>query len=156
MFLSGGAANAAPIASLGGVKSSGVATLATLFDDVTSAESTAGDVEYRCVYIKNAHATLTLNNAVKWITANTPNTSTVIEIGVGSSAINGLEQTVANENSGPAGVTFLPAATKVAGVALGNIPPGGTRAVWFRRTVSAGAPAIAADTYATYVEGDTL
>lgn len=68
--LSGGAANAVANASLGGAKS-GTAAPAALFDDVTGAESAAGDIEYRCVYVHNAHASLALQNAVIWIAANT-------------------------------------------------------------------------------------
>lgn len=139
--LSGGASNTAPGASLGGVKSSTTAAPAAIFDTVDGAESATGDVEYRCVYVHNLHATLTMQNAVAWLFANTPNASTDIAVGVGTSAVNGTEQTVANEGAAPAGVTFSAAATQGAGVALGSIPPGQHRAVWLRRTVTAGAPA---------------
>lgn len=151
--LSGGASNAVQAASLGGAKSSNAAS-ASIFDDVTSGESSAGDVEYRCIYVHNAHATLTLDNAVLWLPANTPSTSTVVEVGLGTSAMNAEEQTVADESTAPSGVTFAAAATKGAGVALGNIPAGQHRAVWLRRTVSAGAAA-ASDSFTARVEGDT-
>lgn len=141
--LSGGASNTAPGASLGGAKSLTVVAPASIFDTVDSAESAGGDTEYRCVYVHNAHATLTMQNAVAWLFANTPNASTDIAVGVGTSAINGTEQTVANEGAAPTGVTFSAAATQGAGVALGSIPPGQHRAVWLRRTVAAGAPASA-------------
>lgn len=150
--LSGGAANAVANASLGGAKSSADAPSA-LFDDVSSAESAAGDTEYRCFYVHNAHATLTLQNAVVWIQANT--TGNRIAIGVGSSAVNGTEQTVADEQTAPTGgVAFTQPASKGAGLALGNIPAGQHRAVWVRRTV-APATAAANDTYTIRVEGDT-
>jgi len=61
--LSGGAANADPLVSLGGAKSS-VDAGSNLLDPVSSSEALAGDIEYRCYYIHNAHATLTLENAV--------------------------------------------------------------------------------------------
>lgn len=150
--LSGGAANSDPDAALGGAKSSTEAP-ADLFDDVTSAESSAGDTEYRCFYVHNAHGTLTLQNAVIWISANT--TGNRIAIGVGSSAVNGTEQTVANENTAPTGgVTFSQPASKGAGLALGNIPAGQHKAVWVRRTIAA-ATGAANDTYTLRVEGDT-
>lgn len=57
--LSGGAANTDPNASLGGAKSS-AAMPSSIFDDVPSAEATAGSVEYRCIYIHNAHEDLTM------------------------------------------------------------------------------------------------
>jgi hypothetical protein len=138
--LSGGAANASAAASLGGAKSATVAP-GSLFDTVQPSESAAGDIEYRCEYVHNAHPTLTAQNAVAWIPANTPSTSTLLEIGVGTSAVNGVEQAVADENTAPAGVTFVPAATYAAGVALGDIPPGQHRALWQRRTTSSGASA---------------
>lgn len=150
--LSGGAANADPDLSLGGAKSSTEAP-ADLFDDVTSAESAAGDTEYRCFYVHNSHATLTLQNAVIWISANT--TGNRIAIGVGSSAVNGTEQTVANENTAPTGgVAFTQPASKGAGLALGNIPAGQHKAVWVRRTIAA-ATGAANDTYTLRAEGDT-
>ncbi len=149
--LSGGASNNNPNASLGGVKSSN-AVPANLFDDVTSAESAAGDIEYRCFYVHNNNSSLTLQNAVIWIQTNT--TGNRIAIGLGSSAINGTEQTVANEDTAPTSVTFSQPATKAAGIALGNIPAGQHRAVWIRRTIAPGTGA-ANDSYLLRVEGDT-
>lgn len=149
--LSGGAANSNANASLGSAKSS-VAVPSNLFDDVTSSESSAGDTEYRCFYVHNAHATLTMLNAVLWITANT--TGNRIAVGVGTSAINGTEQTVADENTAPSGVTFSQPTTKGTALALGSIPPGQSKAAWLRRTVGAAAAA-SNDTYTTRVECDT-
>lgn len=149
--LSGGAANADPDLSLGGVKSSQLAP-ADQFDDVNSTESSAGDTEYRCFYVHNDHPTLPLQNPVIWFLSN--NTSGRVTMGLGTSAINGVEQTVANENTAPAGVSFSQPASKGAGLALGSIPAGQHKAVWLRRLV---APATGAvnDTYQIRVEGDT-
>ena len=138
--LSGGAGNSNPDASLGGAKSSTVMST-NLFDAVSSVESAAGDIEYRAFYVHNAHAALTMENAVCWIQANTPSGDTTLDIGLGTSAVNGTEQTVANESTAPSGVTFSAAATEGAAIALGNIPPGQHRAVWLRRTVNAAAAA---------------
>ena len=151
--LSGGASNTNPLASLGGAKSTTDAST-TIFDDVSSAEASAGDVEYRCVYVHNAHASLTLLGAVLWIPTNTPSTSTTIDVGVGTSAVNGTEQAVADENTAPTGITFAAAATLAAGVALGDIPAGQSRAVWLRRTVTAGAAAYN-DSFTIRATGDT-
>ena len=106
--LSGGAANSDPNAALGGAKSSTSvgAGLHNLFDIVSSAESSSGDTEYRCVYVHNNHGSLTMQNSVIWIASNTPSADTTIEIALGSSAVNGTEQTIANENTSPTGVTF--------------------------------------------------
>lgn len=149
--LSGGAANANPDASLGGAKSS-VDVPPDLFDDVDSTESAAGDVEYRVIYVHNNHGSLTLQNAVIWLTANT--TGNRIAIGVGTAAINGTEQTLANESTAPSGVTFSQPASKGAGLALGSIPAGQHKAVHIRRAVAASTNA-ANDTFSLRVEGDT-
>lgn len=148
--LSGGASNPTAGASLGGSKSS-VPASASLFDSVSGAEAVAGDVEYRCIYVHNAGAS-PMNNAVAWLTANTPSASTDMAIGLGSSAANGTEQTVTNESTAPAGVTFAAAASKATGLALGTIPAGQHRAIWYRRTVSAGAAALTSDTCTLRVE----
>ena len=136
--LSGGAANASADASLGGAKSSN-AVPSGFFDTITGAESAAGDVEYRCFYVHNAHATLTMLGALVWIDTNV--TGTELAIGVGTGAINGTEQTVANESTAPSGVTFSQPANRAAGLALGDIPAGQHKAVWVRRTVAAASPA---------------
>lgn len=98
--LSGGAANSSAAASLGGAKSTTVVPSA-LFDDVSGAESAAGDIEYRCFYVHNNHGTLALQNAKLFIQANTPGDR--LAVGVGTSAINGTEQTVADEQTAPTG-----------------------------------------------------
>lgn len=151
--LSGGAANANPDASLGGAISS-TAAAATIFDDVSSAEAAAGDVEYRCVYVRNNHGTLTLIGAKVWIQTNTPSAQTDVAIGLGTSAINGTEQTVANESTAPASVTFSSPADFASGLVIGDLAPGATKALWIRRTVTAGAAATA-DGFTLRVQGDT-
>lgn len=152
--LSGGASNAVPLSSLGGVRSS-VAASATIFDNVDGEESTAGDVEYRCVYVRNLHGSLTLNNAVAWVQSETPQALTSIAVGLGSSVMDGTEQTVASESAAPTAVTFLAAINKAGGIALGNIPPGQSRAIWLRRTVAAGATVSASDPFTIRAEGET-
>lgn len=152
--LSGGAANNDQNASLGGAKSSNAAS-AALFDAVSAAEGTAGDVEYRCFYVHNNHGSLTLENPVAWFQSSSLGTNQAIAIALGTAAVNGTEQTVANENTAPTGVTWDTDATaKAQGVALPNIPAGQHIAIWLRRTVTAGAPA-SANSVTVRVEGDT-
>lgn len=151
--LSGGASNGAAAASLGGAKSS-TAMPSGIFDDVSSAEATAGDVEYRCVYIHNNHGTLTLVSPKVWLQANTPSATTTVAIGLGTSAQGETEQTVADEQTAPSGVTFSEPADYAGGIALGDIPAGGSRALWLRRTVTAGTAAIN-DTFTLRTQGDT-
>jgi hypothetical protein len=147
--LSGGAANAAANSSLGGAKSSNVAP-SGLFDTVSAAEAAAGSIEYRCVYVHNAHGTLTLTSPTAVVQSDTPDSTSIVDIGLGTSAVNATEQTVANETTAPAGVTF-----GAGPVNLGDIPAGQSRALWLRRTVSAGCPAITGDGYTIRVAGST-
>jgi hypothetical protein len=151
--LSGGAANSNPLTSLGGAKSS-VSSGTTLFDDVPSSEATSGHIEYRCVYVHNNNGTDSYLDPVRiWISTNTPSPSTTIEIGLGTSALNATEQTVANETTAPVGVTFSAPSNFASGISLGTIPAGQHRAVWLRRTVTAGAAAFA-DSATLSVQGD--
>lgn len=152
--LSGGSSNADANASLGGAMSS-TAAPAGMFDTVNSTEAAAGDVEYRCYYVLNDHATLTLQAAKHWITANTPGGDTDIEIGLGTTAVGtGNEQTVANESTAPTGVTFSAAGSEGAALSIGDIPPGHHKAIWAKRNVNAAAAA-ANETFNYRTKGDT-
>ena len=151
--LSGGAANSDPAASLGGAKSS-TAWVAGIFDDVSSAEASAGDIEYRCIYVHNNHGTLTLQAPKIFFASQTPSATTTAAVGLGTSAQGGTEQTVADESTAPTGVTFSEPADFATGIALGDIPAGGHRAVWIRRTIAAGTVA-ANDGFTLRVTGDT-
>lgn len=158
--LSGGAANSDPQAALGGAKSSVELvdnTSQNLFDHVSGAEHTAGDVEYRAIYIHNGHGSLTLTNPVVWIQSDTTGADSDISIAVGTAAVNGTEQTIANEGTAPTGVTWSDAAvSRATGLALGDLPAGQHKAVWIRRTISAGNTPQAGDTAAVQAGGDTL
>jgi len=145
--LSGGASNAVGNASLGGVKSSNASptTVDGLFDAVSAAQAVAGLVEYRCIYLHNASGADTMIAARAWVISNTPLAGTTLDIGVGTSAVNGTEQTIANEATAPVGVTFSAPAAAASGLALGDIPAGQHRALWLRRTVTAGSGSSASD-----------
>ena len=156
--LSGGAANSDPNASLGGIISTTQitdATIANLFDNVSGAEAAAGDTEYRCLYVKNNHGSLTLQGAEVWIETNTPSTDTSAEIGLGTSAVNGTEQTVADEQTAPTAVTFSTAAGQGNSLAIGDIPAGQHKAIWVKRVVNAAAAAFNSDSVVIRVQGDT-
>lgn len=148
--LSGGAANSDVNASLGGAKSSTALvdnTLNNLFADSLGPESLAGSTKYRCIYVHNAHGSLTMQNSKVYITTNTPSTDTEFSVAVGTAAINATEQgPVANEDTEPSGVSWGTASTYAAGYSLGNIPFGQHKAIWFKRVVTAGAAAYNNDT----------
>ncbi len=139
--LSGGASNAVGNASIGGVKSSEVVPSTTdgLFDTVSAAQALTGSVEYRCIYLHNTNATDTMLATRAWISQQTSSASSALAIGVGATIVNATEPAIVNEGTAPAGVTFSEPASAAEGVALGGIPPGQHRALWLRRTVTAGA-----------------
>lgn len=157
MRLSGGSGNTDPDSSLGGAISSTAVvdnSINDLWDNVSGQETTDGDVEYRCVYIRNSHATLTAFTALLWIDTNTTSTSTTVEIGLGTSAIDGIEQTVANESSAPSGVTFSAAGVGTE-LSIGDLDADQHKAIWIRRTVTALGSATDDDTYILSVSCDT-
>lgn len=151
LFKQSGANNLGGAISANGVS----AALHGLFDAVTGSESSAGDVEYRCVYVKNNHVTLTLFNALAFIQSNTPSASTACDIGLGTAAIGAEEQTVANENTAPADVSFSAPSSYSGGLLIGDIGPGQFKAVWIRRTVTINASAYSGDGMTLAVQGDT-
>ncbi len=137
-LLSGGASNAVPALSLGGIKSSVAVIGSSIFADIGVVELSSGSTKYRGFYVRNSHATITYANVVAWLNSNTPSNLTDVNLGLGTSALNGTEQTIANETTAPSGVTFVAAINKAGGLAIGDLAPGQTRFVWMRRIASAG------------------
>lgn len=117
------------------------ATLDNLFPDATGDENAASNVDYQCLFIHNSHATLTLQNAVVWCSADIAGgaTSSIGLDGTPASAHNsGSNQavTIADKNIAPSGVTFSAAAdvaSKAAGLSIGDLPAGECKALWIRR-----------------------
>ena len=158
IYLSGGAANADPNAALGGAVSSVELvgdTLHNLFDKVTGAEAAVGDTEYRAVFIRNTHATLTLEGAKVFILTNTVSGDTSVEIALADEAI-GIEtiETIANENTAPVGPTFSTADGTGNALVIGNLAPGEEKAIWIKWIVGAAAVAVL-DAVTVEVFGDT-
>ena len=156
------AAQPDPNASLGKYIStteiSGTA-LNNLFDDISGDENAASEAEYRCIFIHNAHASLTLQSPVVWIQSEVAggaavaiSVDTTAASAIGSSSAQAKE--VADENTAPSSQTFSSPTTKGAGLSLGDIPAGSCRAVWIRRT-AANSAAANADGVTLRVEGDT-
>jgi len=148
-----------PATSLGDQVSTTVitpATLNNLFDDVSGAEAAAGDVEYRCFFVLNNHASLTLIAATAKLTSQTAGGGT-IDFGLDPAAVSAKGSastqaaTIANESSAPAGVSF-----NTTDQLIGDMAPGQVKAIWLRRTVTAGAAAVNPDGVIMTVDGDTL
>ena len=123
--------------------------LHNLFDKVSSDESLAGDTEYRCAYVKNTHASITLEETISYIAANTASTTTDMSIGFGTAVVGGTEQTIVNESAAPTGIVWQNLTGVANGVILGDIPAGSHKAVWFKRVID---PV----TLATPLDGITL
>lgn len=156
--LSGGAANSDVNASLGGARSSTETvdnTVNNLFDSISGAESTAGDTEYRCVYVYNNHGTLTMQNVRIYILSNTTSADDTWTIGLGTAAINATEQTIANESTAPSGVTFSAPTDYAGGLASADIPAGQHRSIWYKRVVNAGAAAASNNAITLNFDADT-
>jgi hypothetical protein len=160
-YLSGGSGNTNPNASLGGARSTTPvgSAIDNVFDDVTSAESTAGAIEYRCVYFRNEDVNANgLILPTAFISSNTPSADTTIAIGIDPVGKNGTATTIANEVTAPTGVTFSSPSTYGTGLALPGAPYGQNDfiAIWIRRTVNAGAASALTDPATLRVEGDTV
>lgn len=156
--LSGGSTNTNPNASLGGAMSTTSFSdnvTNNLWDNVSGAESAAGDTEYRCFYVLNNHASLQWQSVFYWIDALTTSTSTEFDIGLDPAAVGSdSTTTIADEGTAPVGVTFSRPTTKATGLSIGNMNAAQRKALWIRRTVTAGAAA-ASDTGSIRLEGDT-
>ncbi len=130
-----------------------------LHENVTGDENAASAVFYKCIFIHNNHATLTLTSAVLWLSAETAGGG-ALALGVDPTAASALAAsaaqavTVANRTTAPAGVAFSAPTTKAAGLALGNIGPGQVRAFWVRLT-TANTAAATGDGGTWRCEGDT-
>ena len=154
MYLSGGAANADPAAALGGAISSSLMGT-NIFDNVTSGEASAGDTEYRGVYIKNTNGSQTLTNAKVWIQSNTPSTDTAVQIALADEGASATMETIADEGTAPTGPTFDDAEDETNALSLGSLAAGAYYGIWIKRTVGAAAAAYANDGFTLRVKGDT-
>lgn len=149
-----------PATSLGDQVSTTVITAASIgniFDDVSGAEAAAGTVEYRCFFVLNNHATLTLTNPQLTINSETAGGGTINtatdNIAVSAKGSGSAQAAaIANETTAPTGVS----AFGTTALSLGDLAPGQVKGVWLKRTVTAGAAATNPDGVVLRVTGDTL
>lgn len=154
LYLSGGGSNADPDLALGGAISSTQAGT-DLFDAVASGEASAGDTEYRAVFLKNTNATDTWYAGKIWISSNTPSSSTAVQLALADEGVANTIETVAGEGSAPSGPSFDDAEDYANALTIGNLGPGEAHGIWIKRAVSASAPAYANDTFTLSWLGDT-
>lgn len=113
--------------------------IGSLFSQVTATQSLVGDIQYRCVYFKNGHPSLTASD-IRLYLAVLPALPQLMAIGVdpagaGNGTSTGVAQTVASTTTAPTGVTFTAPVLAASGIALPNLAPGECVAIWQRRTV---------------------
>ncbi|CAN5813389.1 hypothetical protein BH20PSE1_BH20PSE1_00930 [soil metagenome] len=110
-----------------------------LFDDVTKAQAIAGDTNYRCYYLKNAHASDTATSVSVWIYLDSLGADTIAigadPAGVGDGVSTGVAATIVNEATAPAGITFSQPLSEGAAINLGTFTFGTGAALWVKRTV---------------------
>jgi hypothetical protein len=126
------------------------------FDDVSSAEASAGDTEYRCIFVHNSHATDSALNVQVSITSEVSGggVTTVALDNIAASAIGSASAQaagpVADENTAPTGVgTFGTTA-----VTIGTLAAGQCRAVWLKRVVGAATASINGDGFTFHLTAD--
>lgn len=147
-YLSGGASNTNPAASLGGAMSFYAPRQhirGSVFADLTEAQRVAGLDAYRCIYLANTHPMLSMANLTIWLDGLPANVATTMTIGADPAGVNGTATTVGAETTAPGGVTFSGPTSYGAGINLGTLDPGDFVAVWIRRNITAGATATSFD-----------
>lgn len=155
-------ANAGAGTNLGDVCTSGTLTdnaLNNLFDNITGDQNANSQVDYQCIFVHNAHASLTLENAKVYMSAETAGGAS-IAISVDTTAASAVgaasdqAKTIASKTTAPASQAFSSPTTEGTALALGNIGPGQVKGIWVRRT-AANTAALDNDSVTLTVVGDT-
>ena len=124
------------------------------FDDVPASEASAGDVEYRCAFVHNAHATDSALNVTVKLQADVAGGATMA-IGLDTTAVSAVGSasaqavTVADENTAPAGITF-----GTSDLTIGTLAAGQVKAFWVRRTIAAAQTAVTGDGFTVRIQGE--
>ena len=157
--LSGGSGNTDPNASLGGVMSTSTNVTDNsshnIFDVTSGAESTAGDTEYRGLYVLNNHGSLSMTSTKIWVDSETSHSGADIEIALAGEGVNATMETIANENTAPSGETFTDSATEGAALSMGTIASGQRYGFWIKRAITAGTAAKTNYSFVIKVKCDT-
>jgi hypothetical protein len=125
------------------------------YDDVASAEATAGDNEYRCIFVYNSHGTDSALNVTLQITseiASGATASAALDNIAASAAGSASAQAalVADENTAPTGVgSFVTTA-----LTIGTLLAGQCRAVWLKRAVTAATGPLNPDGFTFHLAAD--
>lgn len=128
--------------------------LHNVFDRVSGKEAKLGDVEYRCVYIKNRSATDTLYNATVHLASTVSGEKEQIEIGLGLAPLNSTEQTITEEGDAPYGIVFVEDVGIENALPLGDLSAGSYKSIWIKRSILPNAPVSRESTFTLSVDGD--
>lgn len=129
----------------------------TFFDDVSAAEASPGDVEYRCFFVHNNHATDTAIGVGVAIVSEVASGAT-LDVALDNIAISAKGSasaqatTIANENTAPTGGTVGTFGKGV--LTIGDMAPGTVKGIWLRRTVTASTGAITGDGGSLRITGE--
>lgn len=136
-----------------------------VFENITGDQNagagTTPYVDYKCIFVLNNHASLTLQNAVVYLSAEVSGgaaiavaTDNIAASAKGNSSAQGAQ--IASAITAPSGVSaFSSPTTKGAGLALGNLAAGNVKAIWIRRTLSTTVSAQNNDGVTVAIAGDT-
>lgn len=125
------------------------------YDDVASAEASAGRTEYRCIFVYNSHATdsaLNVQVSISGEVAGGGVTNIALD-NIAAGAANGagaLSATIASDTTAPTGVGTFGTAT----LTIGTLAAGQARAFWLKRTVAAATGPLVGDGFTITVGGD--
>lgn len=134
-----------------------------LFNTITGTENAGSVVKYRCFFVYNSHATLTLQSAVVWLQGGDPAGGAVVTLAVDSTAASAVGSataqalTAASETApggSITGLTYSAPSSSTTGLSLGNIGPGQCRAVWVKQ--AAQNSSAVTETVTLAVTGSTL
>lgn len=124
--------------------------------NVQVSEAAAGLVSFRCLFLEVNASCTTLN---VWLQAATTTGLAAMAIGIDPAAANTQAAIIVAETAAPAGVAFSSPVSSGTALTLGamTVPANKTaqsRALWVRRTISAGAAAFQGDSYILNVSVD--
>lgn len=120
-----------------------------IWDDVSKADSLAGDTEYRGLFFRNQHASDSMTNIKVWMAVNTPGQDNM-QIALASEAINLAIEVLANENTAPTAIDFDAnnPVDLASGLSVPDLAFSEYKGFWLKRTVPAGVTAaVTANTF---------
>ncbi len=138
LYLTGGASNADPDASLGGVMSSeelSETPLNNLFDDIDPDQAEVGVTEYRAIGLYNDGDADAVGIEM-WFVSDSASPDTSVSVGVDATGT----QSIADEEDAPDSPTISfsqPGSGST--LSLDDIEPGEERRIWFKRICGANA-----------------